>query len=173
MLRKPFIFLALTILLAVAVPPAVGTEPKDLPKPTNYVSDFAHVLSPRAIAEVDRVCADLDHSKSDTQIAVVTVPTIDGADIATYARALANTWGVSRKPANRGVLVLLSINEHKWRIEVSRGLESDLPNSEAERIGQAMVPLLRAKDFDGAVTLAVREIAHAASGKVSANRSQW
>jgi hypothetical protein len=40
---------------------------EDLPQPTDYVSDFAHVLSPEAVARLDRICAQLDHSKANAQ----------------------------------------------------------------------------------------------------------
>ena len=55
---------------------------KDLPKPTDYVSDFAHVLSPQAVAELDSLCSQLDHSKANSQIAIVTVHDLDGDDAA-------------------------------------------------------------------------------------------
>ena len=45
---------------------------KDLPAPTDYVSDFAHVLSPEATARIDSLCSQLDHSAANTQVAVVT-----------------------------------------------------------------------------------------------------
>jgi uncharacterized protein len=157
------------MLLPIAGSPAVGIGPKELPKPTDYISDFAHVLSPRAVKEIDRVCTQLDHSNADTQIAVVTISSLNGADIAEYARDLANTWGVGRKETHRGVLVLLAINDHKWRIEVGRGLEGILPNSKAAAIGEDMLPQLRANDFDDAVMLAIHEIAQAVLDKAPVN----
>jgi uncharacterized protein len=160
-LRKPLVLFVLAMLLPIAGHTAAGSGPGDLPKPTDYVSDFAHVLSPRAVKEIDRVCTQLDHSNAGTQIAVVTVSSLNGADIAEYARDLANTWGVGRKETHRGVLVLLAINDHKWRIAVGYGLESILPDSEVAAIGEDMLPQLRMNDFDGAVTLAVQEIAQA------------
>jgi uncharacterized protein len=57
------------------------------------------------------------------------------------------------------VLVLLAINDHKWRIAVGYGLENILSDSRADEIGRDMIPLLRSNDFDGAVTLAAKEIA--------------
>ena len=42
---------------------------KDLPKPTDYVSDYAHVLSPQAVTQLDSLCSQLDHSKANAQIA--------------------------------------------------------------------------------------------------------
>jgi len=157
--------LTIALLLSVVGPSATGTEPKDLPKPTDWVSDFAHVLSPAAVEEIDRVCTQLDHSNADTQVAVVTIPSLDGADIAEYATDLSNTWRVGSKGTNRGVLVLLAINDHKWRIAVSRALEGTLTDSKALSIGEKMIPLLRAKNFDGAVKLAVNQIAQAVSPK--------
>lgn len=141
----------------------VQSPADDLPRPVDYVSDFAHVVSRRAVVELDRVCSHLDHSKADTQVAVVTIKSLDGGDVIDYATKLFNSWGVGRKATNRGVLILLSINDHKWRITVGRGLEAILPNSRAESIGQKMAPHLRTKDFDGAVKTAVREIAQAVS----------
>jgi uncharacterized protein len=157
--RKWVVSLVLGLLLSFACNSASGTEPKDLPKPTDWVSDFAHVLSPAAIKEIDSVCSRLDQSNADTQVAVVTIPTLDGADIAKYATDLSNAWGVGSKKSSRGVLVLLAIKDHKWRIAVSRALEGTLTDSKALSIGEKMIPLLRANDFDGAVELAVNQIA--------------
>ena len=135
----------------------------DLPRPVDYVSDFAHVLSRSAVDQIDGICSDLDHSNADTQVAVVTIKSLKGADVAKYATELANTWGVGRKGSNRGVLILLAVNDHKWRIAVGRGLEQILPDSKTEEIGQKMDPLLKARDFDGAVKIALHEIAQAVS----------
>src|SRR3569833_3934527 len=68
------VFLPLQVVLAEQV--------SQLPKPTDYVNDFAHVLTPDAVAKLDRVCSELDHSKANTQIAVVTVRNLDGEDAA-------------------------------------------------------------------------------------------
>jgi uncharacterized protein len=161
--RKLAAFLILVFPLLVAERSAFGVEPKDLPKPTDYVSDLAHVLSPNGIKEIDQVCSKLDHSEADTQVAVVTIASLHGGDVAEYARDLANTWGVGRK--GRGILILLSINDRKWRIAIGRGLETAVPDSRALLIGEEMIPLLRANNFDGAVSLAVNRIAQAISQK--------
>ena len=145
------------VLLLFAVAACSGIEPKDLPKPTDYVSDLAHVLSQEGIQQIDQVCGNFDHSEADVQVAVVTISSLDGADIAQYARDLANTWGVGRK--GRGVLVLLAINDRKWRIAIGRGLEGTLPDSKALIIGTKMVPLLRARNYDGALELVIRDLA--------------
>jgi uncharacterized protein len=140
-----------------------------LPKPTDYISDDAHVLSDETIARLDHICSQLDHSQANAQIAVVTVQTLDGEDAAEYSDQLETKWKMGRKGSDRGVLILLAVGDHKRRIEVGYGLEGILPDGKLGDIGRAMVPGLRANDFDGAVTLAVGQIAQtiAADAKVT------
>lgn len=132
---------------------------KDLPEPTDYVNDYAGVFSPEARARLDRICGQLDHSQANAQVAVVTIHTLDGADVADYAKELFNRWGIGHKGSNRGVLALLAVNDRKWNITVGDGLESILPDAKAADIGREVVPLLRANDFDGAAILAVDKVA--------------
>ena len=146
----------------------------NLPQPTDYVSDFAHVLSPEAIARLDSICAQLDHSAANAQIAVVTVHDLNGDDAADYADQLETKWKMGRKGSDRGALVLLAVADHKYRIEVGYGLEGILPDGKVGDIGREMVPDLRAGDYDGAVTLAVGEMAQviAADAKVTLNQDE-
>ena len=146
-------------LIAVWMLPALAERVQDLPQPTDYVSDFAHVLSPQAVAELDSLCSQLDHSAANAQVAVVTVKTLDGEDAADFANQLEDKWKMGRKGSDRGVLVLLAVDDHKRRIEVGYGLEGILPDGELGDIGRAMVPYLRAGDYDSAVLLAVGKMA--------------
>ncbi len=142
---------------------------EDLRQPTGYVSDFAHVLSPPAIARIDGVLTQLDHSHANAQVAVVTVQTLDGEDAAEYSDQLETKWKMGRKGTDRGVLILLAVGDHQRRIEVGYGLEGILPDGKLGDIGREMVPALRAGDYDGAVTQAVDQIAQviAADAKVT------
>jgi uncharacterized protein len=161
--------LLLAAFVGVSATAAMAERVDDLPKPTDYVSDYAHVLSPEAIARLDRICTQLDHSAANAQVAVVTIHTLDGADPAEFANQLEDKWKMGRKGTDRGVLVFLAVDDHKRRIEVGYGLEGILPDAKLGDIGREMVPELRANDFDGAVTLAVGEIAQtiAADAKVT------
>lgn len=150
---------AIAMLFLFASNLTAGTQPKDLPKPTDYVSDLAHVLSPQEVKNIDGVCSQLDHSGVDVQIAVVTISSLDGVDVAEYAKTLGNIWGVGKSGTDRGVVVLLAIDDHKWRIAVGRGLEKILSNPKAMVIGEKMVPQLRANNFGVALEHAVRDIA--------------
>jgi len=157
--KLPLAVVLVAALFAFLPPISLAQQVKDLPAPTDYVSDYAHVLSPEATARLDSICAQLDHSAANTQVAVVTVQSLEGDDPDDYADELEGKWKMGRKGSDRGVLVLLAVNDHKYRIEVGYGLEGILPDGKIGDIGRAMVPDLRANDYDGAMTLAVGEIA--------------
>jgi uncharacterized protein len=146
-------------LLGVAGPAALAEQVKDLPQPADYVSDFAHVLSPQTVAQLDSICSQLDHSKANSQIAIVTVHNLNGDDAADFADDLETKWKMGRKGSDKGVLVLLAVDDHKYRIEVGYGLEGILNDAKIGDIGREMVPYLRAKDYDSAVSLAVGQVA--------------
>jgi uncharacterized protein len=164
------IFLPILAAFLLFFPAASRAEKiEDLPQPTDYVSDYAHVLSPEAIAHIDSLCTQLDHSQANAQIAVVTIHTLDGDDPSDYATRLFEKMKIGSKSTDRGVLILLAVDDHKRWIETGYGVEGVLNDAKVGDIGRAMLPDLRANDFDGAVTLAVGEVAQdiAADAKVT------
>lgn len=163
------IWLVLSLALAFSALPGLAERVEDLPKPTDYVSDFAHVLSPETVERLDRLCGQLDHSAANAQIAVVTVNNLDGDDAADFGNRLEEKWKVGRKGSDRGILMLFAIQDRKRWIEVGYGLEGILPDARVGDIGRMMVPYLRQGNYDGAVTTGVVQIANviAADAKVS------
>jgi uncharacterized protein len=159
----------MAVILVFCASALLAEKVEDLPKPTDYVSDYAHVLSPEAIARLDHICGELDHSQANSQFAIVTLHNLDGDDAADFASRLEDKWKMGKKGSDRGVLLLLAVDDHKRRIDVGYGLESILPDGKVGDIGREMVPDLRANNFDGAVLLAVDEMAQviAADAKVT------
>ncbi len=155
-MRKCLLALSLLLLACSSVLPAERVQ--DLPKPTNYVSDFAGVLSPQTQASLNALCAQVDR-QAHAQIAVVTIKSLDGEPIENFATALEDKWKVGKKGTDRGLLLIFATNDRKYRIEVGYGLEGILPDGRVGDIGRQMVPYLRQNNYDGAVTLAVRQIA--------------
>lgn len=151
--------LLLAALVFLPLQAGLAEQVSQIPKPTDYVNDFAHVLSPDAVAKLDRVCSELDHSKANAQIAVVTVRNLDGEDPAVWANQLEDKWHMGKKGSDRGVLVLLAVDDHKYRIDAGYGLEGILNDARVGDIGRSMVPSLRSKDYDGAVVGAVGQLA--------------
>jgi uncharacterized protein len=158
--RITFVASLLLAMLAGAYASTARAERlEDLPQPTDYVSDYAHVLSPQTIAHLDHICAQLDHSQANAQIAIVTIQSLDGDDVDDFSNRLATKWSMGQKGSGRGLLMLFAIQDHRRRIEVGGGLQGILPDAKAGDIGRDMVPDLRANDFDGAITLGLGEVA--------------
>jgi uncharacterized protein len=150
----------------------VAESVKSLPKPNDYVNDFAHVLSPDTVAKLDRICAELDHSKANSQVAIVTVRNLDGEDAAQWANELEDKWHMGKKGSDRGVLLLLAVDDHKYRIDVGYGLEGILNDAKVGDIGRSMVPALRNRDYDRAVWSATGQVAQVIASDAQVNLSE-
>ena len=137
---------------------AAFAEPiKDL-KPTGYVNDFAHVIDQNTAAQMEDICHQID-DKAHAQIAVVTINTLDGSDIESYAVDLFHQWGVGAKATNRGVLILYAIRDHHARIEVGYGLEPILPDGKVGGFQREAIPLMRQGQYSQALLLVTSRVA--------------
>src|SRR5713101_8017385 len=146
----------LWILLVAAV--WAGAEPIASLRPSNYVNDFAGVLDAATQARLNDLCLQVDQ-KAKAQIAVVTVKSLDGQDAVSYAVALYQKWGIGAKGKDRGVLILVATQDHKYWTTVGYGQEGILPDGKVGGFGREMVPLLRSGDYAGAVTLITSRVA--------------
>ncbi|MDT8899655.1 TPM domain-containing protein [Anaeroselena agilis] len=124
------------------------------PAPTGnglYVQDNAGVLAAATKHKINRLGAAIAE-KTTAQLVVVTVNTLDGQPIEEYSRELLRRWGIGDKTANNGMLVLISVQERKARIEVGYGLEGALPDAKAGAVlDDAMMPYFRQGDYDRGV----------------------
>jgi uncharacterized protein len=137
---------------------AAFAEKTDQLKPQGYVNDFAGVLNASAKAQLTALCTEVDQ-KAHAQIAVVTVKSLEGQPVEDYAVDLATKWGIGPKQADRGILILLAVNDRKYWTSVGYGLEPILPDGKVGGFGREAVPLLREGDYSGAVLLVTRRVA--------------
>jgi uncharacterized protein len=144
--------------LVISLAFLLHAEPISQLSPTDYVNDFAHVLDQNTIAQLDNICQQIDQ-QAHAQIAVVTVQSLDGSDIESYAVALFKKWGIGSKSTDHGVLILVATQDHRYRIEVGYGLEPILPDGKAGGFGREAVPLLKQNDYNGAVSLMTSRVA--------------
>jgi uncharacterized protein len=139
----------LLCMLAACLLSPCTASPAEFPAPTGYVSDFAGVMRPETISQLDGVLASLK-DKTGAEIAVVTVKTLGDLDIETYAARLVKEWGIGSKERNDGVLILVSTGDRRVRIEVGYGLEPLITDAKSGMIrDQYLTPKLRVNDYDG------------------------
>ena len=150
--------LIILIIGIFCIPLAARAEKiKDL-NPQGYVNDFAGVLDAQTTAQITAICTEVDE-KTHAQISVVTIKTLEGLEAADFANKLFKQWGVGHKDDNRGILVLLATDDHKYWTEVGYGLEPILPDGKVGGFGREMVPRLRAGDYNGGVLHLTAQIA--------------
>jgi uncharacterized protein len=133
-------------------------QAQDQLKVNGYVNDFANALSPATQARLTDLCTEVDQ-KAQAQIAVVTIKSLEGRPIEDYSIDLATRLGIGPKQSKRGVLILLAVDDHRYRIEVGYGLEEILPDGKVGGIGREAVPYLRQMNYDAAVLLMTSEVA--------------
>lgn len=135
-----------------------------MPVPTTHVVDSAGILSADTTQSLEDLCTQLN-LKAQARIEVVTVKSLDpdksGAapSIEEFATGLEDKWKIGDKATDRGLLLIISLNPRKYRIEVGSGLEGLLNDAKVGDIGRDMQPYLRSGDYDQGVTVATRELA--------------
>src|SRR5438270_449628 len=150
--------LRLACALLVFLQLSASAEKIEQLKPTNYVNDFAGVLDPNGVNQLNAMLQDLQQ-KTGAQVAVVTVKSLEGMTKEDYGNRLFKAWGIGGKKDDRGVLVLLAPNDRQYWVEVGYGLEPILPDGKVGGFGREMVPLLKTNDYSGAMSLMATRIA--------------
>ena len=164
---KRFLFLIAFITLA-AIGFAQNIPAK--PNPPRLVNDFANVLSPEQQQILEQRLDDLDKSSSN-QIAIVTVPDLQGDDESDFANKLFRAWGIGGTKHNNGVLILVGLKEKRVKIEVGYGLEGAIPDITAKHIiEEDIVPHIKEGDFYRAFDEAITSLSKAAVGEYNEKR---
>jgi uncharacterized protein len=132
MIVKRILFLLLaSMLFLVNSKPAVGQEIPKRPFPPRLVNDFASMLKPEEISYLESKLLDFNDSTS-TQIAIVTVNSLDGYPIADYAQRLGEAWGVGQAELDNGIVIVVKPGKDGARGEVfiapGYGLEGSIPD---------------------------------------------
>lgn len=157
-MKKLFSVICFGIILSIVL--SVSAFAVKLPEPTKdfFVNDFANVLDEEDEKELMKIGENL-FVKTGAQVVVVTVDTLDGADVSDYALELGRKWGVGDKEKNNGVVLLLAVSERKVTIQVGYGLEGRLPDGKTGRIlDKYAVPYLKNNDFSTGLSEAYKAI---------------
>jgi len=156
-----------TILMLVLLP--YLTYALDAPALKGRVNDYARLLSPEAAARLEQKLAGFERETSN-QIAVLTVPSLEGDTIDQFAIRVAEQWKLGQKGKDNGVLLIIAQAERKVRIEVGMGLQGVLPDITASRIiREVMRPDLKSGNFDRAVNVGVDAIMASTKGEFKAS----
>ncbi len=160
-----------TALIGWLVVPILLFAAPNFPVLTDRVVDTAGILTPdQTTALIAKLKAH--EVATSNQIVVVTLKDLDGYDIADYGYQLGRHWQIGQKEKNNGVLLIVSMNDRKVRIEVGYGLEGVLPDARAhDIINRVIVPAFKQKKFYQGINQAVDSIIASIAGEYKASSS--
>jgi len=163
-ITKP-IALASFLVLLLAV---TGFGSIDVPPLKGRVNDYAEMLSAGTEQGITAKLADLE-LKESTQIAVLTVPSIEDEPMEAFSLRVAEKWEIGQKERDNGAILVIARDERQIRIEVGYGLEGRLTDLISGRIIRNVItPAFRAGNFDSGVADGVTAMIGAVRGEYTA-----
>lgn len=159
MFKKKVVFILTIVLILLNIILAFGQLELPEPTPEFYVADYAGVLSQDAKDIIIGTNLNYEKTQESPQIVIATVPNIQGMDIAGYTVALFEKWKIGNKKYNNGVLMLLSLEDRKVRIEVGYGLEGAITDSKSGDILDSILVQLSDGDYSEGLINAFYQIA--------------
>ena len=144
------LFAVLALLFAFTVTPVkADTVLGDIPTtpPTYGVYDPDNLLDVRVENRVRELNAKWKDTKAQPQIAIVIVNKLDGTPIEKAANTIAKNWKVGYEATNGGILVLVDVQNHKIRTEVSDNINKLLSTSTIDRINAAVKSNFKAERY--------------------------
>ncbi len=139
-----FIVLVFSVIVFCAI--LMGAAPEHTTQ--FYINDFADVLSEETESEILNTALAMNNETS-AQVVVLTIPDLDGEDIADYAVETARSWGIGNEDKDNGVLIVLALEEREVWVSVGYGLEGTLTDMRTgQLLDQYAVPYYSVNDFD-------------------------
>lgn len=142
------IMISAFLLSQIVVMNLVNAAPK-FPKATElkYVNDYAKVIDNDSAQYILSVGKELE-DKTGAQATVVVINSLEGETIESYATGIFREWGIGEKDKNNGLLILLSMQEKQWRVEVGTGLEGAVTDIYSSRMmNEIAVPKFKQNQY--------------------------
>jgi uncharacterized protein len=157
--RNKLIIILALILFLLFTSFAAAATPEPPAVPHDYVVDLAGVMDNAAKARLNALLLELEQ-KTTAQVLVLTVQSLDGQDIEGFSIGMAEKWKLGQKGKDNGALLVVAVQDRKYRFEIGYGLESVLPDSLVGTIGREyLVPYFRQGDYGAGIYAAIAVVA--------------
>ena len=152
---------------------------QDIPEPMTpkrIVNDFTELFSSQERAALEKKLVDFNNNSS-TQIAVVTVPSLNGYEINDYAARLGEKWGIGQKGKDNGIVILIKpkVGREKGEVAISvgYGLEGVIPDVVASRIiRNEIIPAFQTENYYKGIDKATDVLIDLSKGEYTADEYQ-
>lgn len=160
--------IATVAVVAVTIAAATAFALAPVPRLTGRVVDEAGILDASQEAQISGSLEAFEKSTT-TQIAVLTVPSLEGEAIEQYAMRVAEAWKIGQADKDNGVLLVVAPSDRQVRIEVGYGLEGALTDAESARIIRGdIIPNFKSGDYFAGIAAGVARIQYATQNEYKA-----
>jgi uncharacterized protein len=140
----------------------------NVPPLTGRIVDLAHLLPSDVATSLSADLAEHER-KTGNQIAVLTLPSLEGEPLEEFSHRVSTTWKLGRQETDNGVLLLVVPGERRIRIEVGYGLEGILTDAKGSQIiRREIVPRFKSGDFPGGIAAGLKAIMATIEGTYTA-----
>lgn len=160
----------LVLLFVLALPLLAAAAQASLPRRSDpYVNDLAGVLSSESEARIRGWLMDLQQDRN-LEMTVLTIDRVDDysatyTTIEQFATRLFNTWRIGSLPDNRGMLLLMAVDDRAIRLELGNGFSRAYDARAEDIMNEFILPRFRREDYDGGIEKGVRAAIHMATGE--------
>ena len=138
----------------------------EVPQLNGRVNDYASIIDDDTKTEIESYLEALE-SQTGIQLAVLTIPSLEGDDIASFALRVCEKWQLGQKDKDNGGLLLAALEEHSLRIEVGYGLEESLTDAKCGLIiRNVIVPEFKNGNYSQGILNGIKNMGGIASGNV-------
>jgi uncharacterized protein len=146
------------ILLFLIINISVANEIK------GFINDEAEILNTQEEQQITQILQNL-YEKDLAQVAIVTINSLEGQAIEALALEMAE-GNLGTKDKNNGLLLLIAIEDRKYRFEVGRGLEPTFNDAKVGRYGRDfIIPAFKEQKYGDGILLTLNEINKELSGE--------
>jgi uncharacterized protein len=133
---------------------------RSVPELTGPVVDEAQFLSTDAHAAIEDALQKF-YKTEGVQFQVLVINSLENDSLEGYSIKVVDKWKLGKTGDDRAALFLVSLQDHKMRIEVGKGLEGTLTDLTTNRILREVQPRFKDGDYDNGVALALALMARA------------
>ena len=168
-MKKLKIILIVMFSLLIPLSTALAFTIPDRPEngfydPDNYIS----IETKNKLLEFNEKHKATDH----TQLGIAIVNNLEGNNIEDISRKIATSWQIGYQNSNRGALLLISINDHKFRIETSNEMRKILTDNEALEILNSTKNEMKNHNYDAAVQSIISQIDNEITKEVNSSNTE-
>lgn len=150
----------LILLFSVLLAGCSTTEELQIPevKEDVYIYDQDDIIDDSVEHQLNEMLVDLEE-KTGVEFAVISIESLDGFSIETYANKMANSLGIGKASEDNGLLLLISESDEKVRLEIGKGLEGCLNDSKCGRIlDNYFVPYRESNQYTEATAMTTQAV---------------